>query len=162
MIGFKITDDLSLKKSDNGLHQSLLIAAAALTMSVPAFAQTPEQAFLAGNRAAMARMMTGMNAKPSGDVDIDFVNMMEPHHKGAIDMAALELKFGKNAKLRRIAQDIIKAQQPQIDAMRMALGRPPRRLSPVTSEKRKVPMTRLARPPSAASTPRLESGGGAG
>ena len=59
----------------------------------------------------MDRMMKSMTVKPSGDVDSDFVNMMEPHHQGAIDMAVLELRYGKNQQLRRIAQEIIIDQQ---------------------------------------------------
>jgi len=82
-----------------------------------------ERAFLAGNAVAMDRMMKGMTVKPSGDVDSDFVNMMEPHHQGAIDMAVLELRYGRNEQLRRIAQEIIIDQQQEIDAMRLALGR---------------------------------------
>jgi uncharacterized protein (DUF305 family) len=30
----------------------------------------------------MDRMITGMAAKPSGDVDADFAAMMIPHHEG--------------------------------------------------------------------------------
>ena len=59
---------------------------------------------MAENRKAMVHMMKGVEIKPSGDVDADFVNMMEPHHQGAIDMAILELRYGKNEQLRRIAQ----------------------------------------------------------
>jgi uncharacterized protein (DUF305 family) len=85
---------------------------------------TVESRFLADNRAAMSKMMVGMSAKPSGNVDYDFVNMMEPHHQGAIDMAVLELRDGHNERLRRIAQGIVVEQRQEIDAMRLALGRP--------------------------------------
>jgi uncharacterized protein (DUF305 family) len=88
-------------------------------------AATPEQDFMRENAAAMDRMMGGMDAPPSGNIDEDFVNMMEPHHMGAIDMAVLELKFGKNEQLRRIAQEIIVEQRQEIDAMRLAIGRSP-------------------------------------
>src|SRR6202047_1875932 len=68
----------------------------------------PEEArFLSENVGAMTRMMTGMEIKPSGDVDRDFAAMMIPHHQGAIDMAQAELRHGKNEQLRRIAQEII-------------------------------------------------------
>jgi uncharacterized protein (DUF305 family) len=40
-------------------------------------------------------------------------------------MAVLELKYGRNEKLRRIAQEIIVEQQQEIIAMRLALGEPP-------------------------------------
>jgi hypothetical protein len=83
-----------------------------------------EAAFLRENAAAMTKMMEGMAAKPTGDIDRDFVAMMAPHHQGAIDMAVIELRYGKNEQLRRIAQEIIVDQQQEIAAMRLALGQP--------------------------------------
>jgi uncharacterized protein (DUF305 family) len=106
------------------------IASARMALAVLALcatsiaASTAEDAFMAGNEKAMDRMMKGMHVTPSGDVDADFVNMMEPHHQGAIDMAILELRYGHNEQLRRIAQEIIIDQQQEIAAMRLALGRP--------------------------------------
>ncbi|GKQ52071.1 DUF305 domain-containing protein [Bradyrhizobium sp. Ce-3] len=85
---------------------------------------TAESAFLAENDAAMTKMMNDMAAKPSGDIDRDFVAMMTPHHQGAIDMAVIELRYGKNERLRRIAQEIIVEQQQEIDAMKLAIGEP--------------------------------------
>ena len=87
-------------------------------------AATPEQAFMAGSEAAMNKMMVAMSATSSGDVDVDFVNLMEPHHQSAIDMAKLQLKYGRNPTLRRLAQEIIVAQGQEIQVMRNAIGRP--------------------------------------
>jgi hypothetical protein len=81
-----------------------------------------DAAFVSENRIAMAKMMAGMDVKPSGDVDRDFAAMMIPHHQGAIDMAKAELRHGQNEQLRRIAQEIIVSQQEEIVAMRLALG----------------------------------------
>ena len=81
-----------------------------------------EHPFLSENAAAMKKMMVDMTIKPSGDVDRDFVEMMVPHHQGAIDMAQAELKYGHNAQLRRLAQQIVKAQQSEIVVMRRSLG----------------------------------------
>jgi len=97
--------------------------------SAPAWARNVaagdrEAAFLAENDKAMTAMMTGMEVKPSGDVDRDFVAMMVPHHQGSIDMAQAELRYGRNETLRRIAQEIIVEQQQEIAAMRFALGQP--------------------------------------
>ena len=72
--------------------------------------------------AAMATMHAKMMAPPSGDVDRDFVQMMIPHHQGAIDMAVAELQYGSNAQLKRLAQAIIVQQQQEITVMRLALG----------------------------------------
>ena len=74
------------------------------------------------NSAAMAKMMSAMKVRPSGDVDADFVAMMVPHHQGAIDMAKAQLRYGRNEQLRRIAQEIIVTQQEEIAAMRLAIG----------------------------------------
>lgn len=83
-----------------------------------------EAPFVADNDAAMAKMMDGMMAKPSGDVDRDFVEMMTPHHQGGIDMALTMLKYGHNEQLKRLAQEIIVTQQQEIAAMRLAIGDP--------------------------------------
>ena len=88
-------------------------------------AAVPEEAaFLRENEAAMTRMMNDMAARPSGDIDRDFVAMMTPHHQGAIDMAVIELRYGKNDLLRRIAQEIIVEQMQEIAAMKLAIGDP--------------------------------------
>jgi uncharacterized protein (DUF305 family) len=83
-----------------------------------------ESPYLAENDAAMTRMMNDMAVKPTGDADRDFVEMMIPHHQGAIDMAEAILRYGRNEQLRRIAQEIIVDQQQEIAAMRLALGDP--------------------------------------
>ena len=81
-----------------------------------------ESAFMKENEAAMTKMMNDMAAKPTGDVDRDFVAMMTPHHQGAIDMAVIELRYGKNEQLRRMAQEIIVDQMQEIAAMKLAIG----------------------------------------
>jgi uncharacterized protein (DUF305 family) len=110
-------------------HHNLLGALAlALLLGVAAAkgedaaAPADEAPFLAENAAAMRRMMAGMDAKPAGDIDVDFANMMIPHHQGAVDMAIAYLRYGKNERLRRMAQEIIVEQQQEIAAMRLAVG----------------------------------------
>ena len=83
-----------------------------------------EAPFLAENDAAMAKMMTDMAVKPTGDIDCDFVAMMVPHHQGAIDMALAVLRYGHNEQIKRLAQEIIVTQQQEIAAMRLAVGQP--------------------------------------
>ena len=68
--------------------------------------------------------MAGMDKKPTGDIDRDFVVQMTAHHQGAIDMAVTMLKYGKNEQLKRMAQEIIVDQQQEIAAMRQAIGDP--------------------------------------
>ena len=81
-----------------------------------------ENSFLTENDVAMTKMINDMAVKPSGDIDHDFVAMMTPHHQGAIDMAVLQLRYGKNEQLRRIAQEIIVDQMQEIAAMKLAIG----------------------------------------
>jgi uncharacterized protein (DUF305 family) len=73
----------------------------------------------------MKKMMMAMQVKPSGDVDRDFVDMMVPHHQGAVAMAEAVLRYGRNEQIRRIAQSIVAAQQQEIVAMRRAVGEQP-------------------------------------
>ncbi|WP_322072195.1 DUF305 domain-containing protein [Paraburkholderia bannensis] len=103
-----------------------------------------EAMYLKENDAAMARMMNGMSTHPSGDVDLDFVAMMVPHHQGAIDMAEAELRYGKNEQLRRIAQEIVVEQQQEIVAMHVAIGQAP---SSSSSQDRKPDASIEANPP---------------
>jgi len=51
------------------------------------------------------------------DPDAAFVKGMLPHHKGAVDMAEIELKYGKDPELRKLARDIIEAQDKEIKFM---------------------------------------------
>lgn len=55
------------------------------------------------------------NAKP---FDKAFIDMMIPHHQGAIRMAQQQLKNGKLPELQTMAKNIIKAQTAEIQQMR--------------------------------------------
>jgi uncharacterized protein (DUF305 family) len=74
---------------------------------------------------AVERMHTEMAITPSGDPDRDFAAMMIPHHQGAVDMAKVELQFGKNPILRRLAQGIIVEQSQEIEVMQRELRQLP-------------------------------------
>jgi uncharacterized protein (DUF305 family) len=58
-------------------------------------------------------------AKP---FDRAFMALMIPHHEAAIPMSRAELARGRDAELKRLAQQIITAQQREIAAMRKQLG----------------------------------------
>src|SRR5271167_595190 len=88
-------------------------------------APAAEAPYLAENVGAMTKMMIDMGIRPSGDVDTDFVAMMVPHHRGAIEMAQAELRYGRKEQLRRMAQEIIVTQLQEIAAMHLVLGQPP-------------------------------------
>jgi uncharacterized protein (DUF305 family) len=81
---------------------------------------TIEQQFLFDNDLAISNMNREMLAKPTGDIDHDFVDVMIPHHQGAIDVARAELKYGHNSELRQLAQKIVDSQKQEIAIMRHA------------------------------------------
>jgi hypothetical protein len=118
----------------SALAMTMILNIGGLTLAHAASPAAPsvEASFLIENKSAMDTMMTGMNVRPSGDVDRDFAAMMIPHHQGAIDMAQAELRHGHNERLRRIAQEIIVEQQQEIAAMRLALNQqlPPSAAAP--------------------------------
>jgi hypothetical protein len=116
--------DLALLKRGAAFAAVVSAALVALLIVPNASADSTQAAFAAENATAMAKMMAGMDVKPSGDIDRDFAAMMIPHHQGAIDMALAELRYGRNEPLRRIAQEIIVEQQQEIAAMNLALDQP--------------------------------------
>lgn len=67
--------------------------------------------------AAAMTMHKGMAINYSGDTDVDFVRGMIAHHQGAIDMAKVELQYGKDPEVRKLAEAIVKAQTDEIKWM---------------------------------------------
>ena len=49
--------------------------------------------------------------------DVAFAAGMLPHHIGAVKMAEVELKYGKDPEMRKLAENIINAQQAEIEQM---------------------------------------------
>lgn len=70
------------------------------------------------NMQAMQKMQNDMPKMGTGDPDRDFVTMMIPHHQGAIDMAKVELQYGKDADLKKMAEKIIQDQEREIGEMK--------------------------------------------
>jgi uncharacterized protein (DUF305 family) len=71
----------------------------------------------AANGTAMATMMEDMMLPYTGNADVDFIKGMIPHHQGAIDMAKVELNFGKDPALLKLARDVVNAQTGEIAFM---------------------------------------------
>jgi hypothetical protein len=86
-------------------------------------ANVSQAAFYGEMTRASARMHAGMKIAPSGDIDRDFARMMIPHHQGAIDMALLQLTYGGDERLKRLAQSIIVEQGQEVTYLRSLLER---------------------------------------
>lgn len=67
---------------------------------------------------ANAKMHAGMDIEFTGDADVDFVRGMIPHHQGAVDMARIVLQYGKDPEIRKLASEIVKAQEAEISMMK--------------------------------------------
>ena len=81
-------------------------------------AMSADQPATAGYKAAMDKMHQQMMAiEYTGNADIDFVRGMIPHHQAAVDMAKIELEHGKDPEMRKLAEDVIKAQEAEIKQM---------------------------------------------
>ena len=79
--------------------------------------------------AMQQELMQGMNqmnqdmmaAAQYKDPDVAFAAGMLPHHIGAVKMAEVELKYGKDPEMRKLAEDIINAQQAEIEQCKNGL-----------------------------------------
>ena len=72
---------------------------------------------------SMTRMMADMHSGGyTGNVDIDFLAMMIPHHAGAVDMARLVLHHGRDPVTRQLAEEIIAGQTIEIESMMRRLN----------------------------------------
>ena len=68
--------------------------------------------------ASMNDMMGKMSAmKMKGNTDHDFAHMMMEHHKGAVAMADIELRDGKDATMKQMATKIKADQQKELGEM---------------------------------------------
>ena len=120
------------------IHSAALVCALALGSPVLAQDHTTHKtkqhdmmAMPKGDQSASSKAFTEANAKMhkdmaiafTGNTDKDFVSGMIAHHQGAIDMAKVELKYGKDAEIRKLAETIIAAQESEIKQMKAWLAK---------------------------------------
>jgi uncharacterized protein (DUF305 family) len=68
-------------------------------------------------------MHKGMAIEYTGNADIDFIRGMIPHHQGAVDMAKIVLEHGKDPEVRKLAEEVIAAQEAEIKWMQEWLAK---------------------------------------
>ena len=110
--GFAVAQDTKMDHSKMPMPMALPAPAGAANGSAT-------QAFKAAND----KMHMEMQVAATGNPDVDFIKNMMPHHQGAIEMAKIELQYGKDPKARKLAQQIIKAQNTEIAFMNAWLAR---------------------------------------
>lgn len=72
---------------------------------------------------ANAKMHAGMGAAIDADADVAFMQGMIPHHQGAVDMANIVLKHGKDPETRALAEAVLKTQTAEIQMMQAWLAK---------------------------------------
>ena len=76
--------------------------------------QAPHAKAYAAGKAQHEAMMAAIN-EPNPDVA--FAKAMIPHHQGAVEMAKVQLEYGKDKAMQDLAKQIINAQEPEIKLM---------------------------------------------
>lgn len=122
----------------NGIVSAQVTEIAEMTPIAKQLGVTPDHTPMGGGMSAMSGMSGHMDAdakalklsmaqmgmsmdmsslKNAQPFDRAFIDMMIPHHQGAVRMARAELASGKNAHLRAIAKRIVAAQAKEITQM---------------------------------------------
>jgi uncharacterized protein (DUF305 family) len=114
----------------------LLAFATTLALTLPALAQQHHSGHAQHGATSMPaspsskafqdandKMHRDMNIPMTGNADVDFVQGMIPHHQGAVDMAKIVLQYGADPEIKKMAQEIIDAQEKEIAMFRAWLAK---------------------------------------
>jgi uncharacterized protein (DUF305 family) len=98
----------------------MLVAAAALILSACAGAQDEPQGDGGGHGEHAEKMGGGHGAMlTEGNYsDRRFIDLMVPHHRGAVQMSRVALENAEHEEVRRLAQNIIRSQRAEIEELR--------------------------------------------
>jgi Uncharacterized protein conserved in bacteria len=72
---------------------------------------------LSGMADAMKMDMSKLSSAKDKDFDLAFIDMMTPHHQGAISMSKEALQKAEHPEIKSLANQIIKAQESEIGMM---------------------------------------------
>lgn len=100
------------------------------TASAPAAAPTESNEAMRAYAAANDRMHADMG-RIDPDPDVAFVQGMIPHHRGAVEMAQIVLKHGKDPETHDLARRVIAAQRGEIAEMEAWLAKHGHATAPV-------------------------------
>ncbi|KVJ82573.1 CopM family metallochaperone [Enterobacter asburiae] len=101
------------------MKMSDISSSASASASASSSSSSSSQEYMSGMKGMHDKMMAAVK---ESDPDKAFAKGMVAHHEGAIAMAETELKYGKDPEMRKLAQDIIKAQKGEIEQMNTWLG----------------------------------------
>lgn len=91
---------------------SMLLMTAVITAA--GYSQMHDMSNMSGDQKSMkGGMMMDMT-----QMDRHFIEMMIPHHQGAIDMAKLALDKSKRSDIKKLSKDIISSQTAEIETMK--------------------------------------------
>lgn len=99
--------------SGMGMHPEMMASMKSMEKSMASAQSEAAHAFAA----AMMRMHNEMSITYTNNVDIDYTRGMIAHHRGAIEMAEIVLKYTKDETIKKAAAKIIVDQKAEIADM---------------------------------------------
>ena len=100
---------------------ALAACTAAPAPTTPPGTATPQPAPTLAPTAAPTPVPTAVAAAPTAvaeEFDRLFIDMMVPHHEGALEMARIALERAERPEIKRLAEDILRSQDEEIARMR--------------------------------------------